>query len=58
MSKRDDILLLQDICEAGTKILRYTKDDSYEDFLHDEKKIDAVVRNFEVIGEASKLISD
>ena len=31
---------------------------SFDDFMQDEKTIDAVVRNFEIIGEASKRIPD
>ncbi len=53
MSKRSVILLLQDIHEAIQNILNYTKDFSFEDFLDDSKTKDAVVRNFEIIGEAS-----
>lgn len=39
--------------EAAEKILKYTQGLSFEDFLADDKTIDAVVRNFEIIGEAS-----
>lgn len=45
--------MLEDISESASKIQRFTKDLSFDDFLKDEKTIDAVVRNFEVIGEAS-----
>ena len=53
MSKRSSNLLLLDMKEAAEKILKYTKGLSFEDFLTDDKTIDAVVRNFEIIGEAS-----
>lgn len=53
MSKRDHILLLEDLKEAGEKILRYVKGMSFEDFVNDDKTIDAVTRNFEIIGEAA-----
>jgi len=53
MSKRSVLLLLQDIQEAIQNILDYTQDLSFEDFLDDSKTKDAVVRNFEIIGEAS-----
>jgi uncharacterized protein with HEPN domain len=53
MCKRSSILLLQDIQEAVQNILDYTKGLSFEDFLNDSKTKDAVVRNFEIIGEAS-----
>lgn len=58
MSKRDDWLLLEDIIEACDKINKYTKGMSYEDFVNDDKTIDAVVRNFEVIGEAANRLSN
>lgn len=53
MSKRSVVLLLQDIQEAVQNILDYTKGLSFEDFLNDSKTKDAVVRNFEIIGESS-----
>lgn len=58
MSKRDNQLLLQDMKESAQKILKYTDGQSFEDFLNDEKTIDAVVRNFEIIGEASIRIEE
>lgn len=58
MSKRDNDLLLQDIIEAAQKILRYTQDLSFESFIDDEKTIDAVIRNFEIIGEAASRLSE
>jgi uncharacterized protein with HEPN domain len=44
--------------EASEKILKYTKGLSFEEFLTDDKTIDAVVRNFEIIGEASLRIDE
>ena len=58
MSKRNDVLLLQDIYDAGAKILKYTDGLSFEDFINDEKTIDAVIRNFAIIGEASSRLSE
>lgn len=58
MPKRDDDLLLKDIAEAGNKIIVYTTGIKYEGFLENNMLVDAVVRNFEVIGEAAKLISE
>ena len=40
------------------KIISYTKDMSFDDFMQDEKTVDAVVRNFEIIGEASNRVPD
>ena len=55
---RDYNLLLKDIIEAFAKIKRYTVGMTYDDFVNDEKTLDAVLRNFEVIGEAVKGIPD
>lgn len=57
MSKRDITLLLLDIFEAGQKIKSYTSGLSHSDFINDAKTIDACVRNFEIIGEASARIN-
>ncbi len=56
MSKRDLKLLLEDIKECSQRIQEYTKGYSYEDFVNDRKTVDAVIRNFEIIGEASSNI--
>ena len=45
---------LNDIIDAGQKIEQYTRGMDYEDFASDQKTVDAVLRNFEVIGEAAK----
>lgn len=58
MSKREPILLLEDIIESIQKIKIYTSELSRDDFLKDDKTIDAVIRNFEIIGEASNRIPD
>ena len=58
MSKRSSDLLLLDMMEAAVKILKYTQGLTFEDFLADDKTIDAVVRNFEIIGEASLRIDE
>lgn len=52
MSRRSTRLLIGDILESGNKIILYTNNISFEEFTADEKTIDAVVRNFEIIGEA------
>ncbi|MBM3915339.1 MAG: DUF86 domain-containing protein [Sphingomonadales bacterium] len=52
MSKRDPALLINDILESCNKILQYTSSMNFEEFLKDSKTIDAVIRNFEIIGEA------
>jgi uncharacterized protein with HEPN domain len=52
MPRRDPHLLLEDIRSALARIERYTTGMQREQFLVDEKTIDAVVRNLEIIGEA------
>lgn len=53
MSEREPKLLLEDIVESIDKIIAYTEGLSYDEFVMDEKTLDAVVRNFEIIGEAA-----
>jgi uncharacterized protein with HEPN domain len=55
--KRRDKDFLGDITEAMNLISLYTKGLTYRKFLEDRKAQDAVVRNLEVIGEASKNIA-
>jgi uncharacterized protein with HEPN domain len=56
MSKRDIRFLLEDILESIDKIITYTLNLTYTDFIKDPKTIDAVVRNIEIIGEAANKI--
>lgn len=49
---------LEDVIEAGEKILRYTDGMASEEFVTDEKTVDAVLRNFGVLGEATKNLPD
>ena len=58
MSKRDPHLLIEDIIDSGNKILAYTQDLSFEEFINDSKTIDAVIRNFEIIGEATNRLPE
>ncbi len=53
MSKRDADILLEDIVLAIDKSLRYTQGYDLKQFVSDEKTIDAVARNIEIIGEAT-----
>lgn len=57
MSKRGDSELLLDIKEAIRRISDYTGELDYDEFLGEEKTQDAVIRNLEIIGEASKNLS-
>ena len=49
---------LDDIREAVEKIERFTNGMEYDEFTEDPKTVDAVLRNFEVIGEAAKNIPE
>jgi uncharacterized protein with HEPN domain len=53
MSKRIEKVLLEDIMETINKILQYTQNMTYEEFLTDSKTREAVYRNIEVMGEAA-----
>lgn len=54
MSKRGNSEFVNDIKEAMGRIISYIDKMSYEQFLQDIKTQDAVVRNLETIGEATK----
>ncbi len=56
MSNRPFLLHINDIADAIRKILSYTDRMSYEEFVDDEKTIDAVARNVAIIGEAARNI--
>jgi uncharacterized protein with HEPN domain len=58
MSKRDPKLLIEDILDSAQKILDYTNNLSLDDFISDSKTVDAVTRNFEIIGEAASRLPD
>jgi len=57
MSERSDLHFLGDCKEAILRIEAYAENLTYDDFLHDSKTQDAVVRNLEILGEAAKNIS-
>ncbi len=56
MSERADRVYLGDILEAARRIATYVSGLTYETFRADTKTQDAVIRNLEIIGEASKKI--
>ena len=58
MSKRIPQLLINDMLESCNKILQYTDGMTFEEFVKDSKTIDAVIRNFEIIGEAANRIPE
>lgn len=56
MSKRDTLLLLEDMLQSAQKIKRYVTSLDFDSFMSDDKTMDAVVRNFEIIGEAANRV--
>lgn len=57
MSERADTDFLDDIQEAVRRVKAYLGAMTYEAFLADIKTQDAVIRNLEIIGEATKSLS-
>jgi uncharacterized protein with HEPN domain len=58
MSDRTDRELLDDIREAIQRIDSYLKGMSYDGFMRDDRTQDAVIRNIEIVGEATKGLSE
>lgn len=58
MSNRTDQDCINDIQKAIYRISEYTVDITYSTFLQDIKTQDAVIRNLEIIGEATKKLSN
>lgn len=54
--KRNPRVYLHDILEALKKIEKYTEGLSFNKFSDDTRTVDATIRNFEIIGEATKKI--
>ena len=53
---RDYRVYIDDILDAIGKIEDYVKGIKFNEFLKDQKTVDAIIRNFEIIGEAAKHI--
>jgi len=51
-------LRIADITEAIETVLEYTAGMTFEQFISDRKTIDAVIRNFIIIGEAASHLSE
>jgi uncharacterized protein with HEPN domain len=58
MSNRPITLLLSDILDSIDRIPKYIEGLSFDSFSKDQKSIDAVVRNLEIIGEAANRLPD
>ncbi len=52
MSRRGPYLYLSDIIESGKAIQEYTQNCTFQDFSQNRRTYSAVIREFEIIGEA------
>lgn len=52
------MMYLEDIQTSMYRIAEYIDDLDFKSFKQDYKTVDAVIRNFEIIGEASKNLPD
>lgn len=55
---RSDKLYLEDIQKSMERIAEYITGYDFNEFKKDYRTVDAVIRNFEIIGEASRSLSD
>ena len=58
MKIRDPTSYLKDILNSIVHIEEYVANIDYSDFSNDQKTVDAVIRNLEIIGEATKNIPE
>ena len=54
---KNDKIYLHHILHSITSILEYTQGMNDQDFYSNKLVVDAVIRNFEIIGEATKRVS-
>jgi uncharacterized protein with HEPN domain len=52
MPRKKSTSLIADILKCGDRIIIYTEGLTFREFMRDPKTVDAVVRNFQIIGEA------
>jgi uncharacterized protein with HEPN domain len=55
---RDFKVYLEDMLEACQRIERYLDNVTYDQFIADTLRVDAVLRNVQIIGEAARAIPD
>ncbi len=55
---KDDSIYIDHILQCINNILEYTKDLNKQEFSRNNLVQDAVIRNFEIIGEATKKVSN
>ena len=57
-SEREWRFRIQDILDAVRSVQKYTAGMTYQEFIADRKTVDAVIRNFIIIGEAASHVPD
>lgn len=55
---RESRILLKDILEAILAIEKFVEGVSFEEFINNDEKISAVIRKFEIMGEAAKRVTN
>jgi len=55
--KKNNLVYLKHVLDAISQIAKYTKNISYKDFVSNQMIQDAVIRQVEIIGEATKNLS-
>lgn len=58
MSERPQLLYCQDILDSGNAIQSYVQGITYDAFVQDRMRYSAVIREFEIIGEAVGKLSE
>jgi len=56
--RRNYLDYIEDIINSIEEVESFTSGMSFDDFVKDKKTINAVIRSFEVIGEAAKIIPE
>ncbi len=56
--KKDDTIYLRHILDAISRIEKYTQNIEYENFINNPLLQDGLIRQIEIIGEATKMLSD
>ena len=56
--EKDDLVYIEHILDSIDKIEKYTNSIDVDEFIENDLIQDAVIRNFEIIGEATKKISN
>jgi len=58
VKRRDCKMYIEDILSAINRIEKYINGLEYEEFIQNDMAVDAVIRNLEIIGEASKNVPE